>query len=132
MRSIAQRYGLGDEWQIPEQFDPALMDSYRTAGTPATNQQTISISRQNAATAQQRADAYDRSVDRPRPAPAPSNPTAASIAEPLLRRLQNGERLTPGELETLDRSGYDLPAPASRRATRNRALPPGVTVRARN
>lgn len=55
---------------------------------------------------QQNADSQRISATRPRAGRAAPNPTAASMAAPLIRKVQNGGTLTPAEAEALSRLGY--------------------------
>jgi len=124
MERLKTEFNLGDEYVLPGEGSPeGLAAGYRTAGMPTTAQITgrqgderIDIARQNAASA-------ERNSRRPRQTRAPSNPTAASIAAPLLDQLERGEKLTPRQYEVLDRAGYDVPK-ASRGRSRPTAPPP--------
>lgn len=82
-------------------------------------QQQLPLAQERIRIAQQNADTARQNASRPRAAP---NPTPASIAAPLLRKLQEGGTLTPQELEVLDRLGYDIPT--TRRGTTRRPVRP--------
>ncbi|TXH13746.1 MAG: hypothetical protein E6R03_10765 [Hyphomicrobiaceae bacterium] len=77
------------------------------AGATSVNQQnTLPLREQQVEIQQQNADANTLRASRasqPRSAP---NPTNASLAGPLLAKVQRGEPLTAGQQEYLDRLGY--------------------------
>ena len=117
LMQIKQRFGLGDEFQIPDKFDPNYSKTMQMGGMPA-QQQVYSDYRDKSldhriqhdttmeGIGQQNADAHTTSASRP-PAPhyAPQ-PTAASIAAPLLKTLENGGSLSKGQEEVLRRTGF--------------------------
>lgn len=121
MRKIKERAGLGDEFIIPDTYDPELFRSYQYGGMPASNQVSTVQREQQLGISQQNADANTTRAQRaPQPRAEP-NPTAASIAAPLLAKVARGERLTPGEQDTLDRTA---PPPARRPRSVGTAPPP--------
>lgn len=110
LQTLVKRGGLGNEFNIPDQFDPELAKSYQTGGMTAS-QQVVSDQRasHNAATeraADINARAHMINATRPPAARSAPQPTAASIAAPLLKKIENGEKLTPGQEEVLRRTGY--------------------------
>lgn len=121
LKQLKERGGLGEEFQIPEQYDDQMNKTYQYGGMPATRQvQTEQFDRKQTETERHNRKSEDTSrisATRPRAERASPNPTAASIAAPLLNKVSRGETLTTGERETLDRT-----APV--RGGKRRAPPP--------
>jgi hypothetical protein len=131
MEQIKEMYGLGDEFEI---LDPAVAPKgyyagMATSGTPASTVANINANaptkeanisqgerraatgERNAATSERRAAAAELAASRAKP----TNPTNASMAQPLLDKEARGETLTAGELKKLDRLA---PPPARNRRSR--------------
>ncbi len=113
LKTLKTRGGLGDEYEVPDVYDENLARSYQYGGMPA-NQQIGSEQRDRSlaqgdkkiSIAQQNADSNRIRANRaPQPRQAP-NPTSASIAAPILQKVQSGQKLSPAEEEVLARTGY--------------------------
>lgn len=118
MKPLLQRakdvYGLGDEFEIPDSYDSALAHSYQYGGMTSTQQ--ISNARQDRAQDETershraneglRSQSNSIAAQRAAKATPGRNPTNASLAAPILSKVQNGQPLTSGEQELLNRLGY--------------------------
>lgn len=105
---------------VTPDMTPEEMAMYGSSGMTPYQQEQLPIAQQNA-------DSRRISATRPRAASRPPQPTAASIAAPLLEKVRRGEKLAPNELEVLDRSGYEIPKSAGRRPRPGQA-PQGQTT----
>lgn len=137
-QSIKERYGLGDEFIIPQTGDEPWLEGFRMSDMNAGQQDTaeyrdsridqydrgldqgdkrIGISAQNAQTARIRAM-------RPPAARAARNPTEASELANIRRKVDRGESLRPGEAATWNRylNGGSSSSPSNRRRS---VSPPG-------
>jgi hypothetical protein len=84
--------------------------SIYAAGDMTVNQQMqLPYTERRVAATERQAAASETRANRPPAARAAPNPTAASMAAPLINKLRNGGKLSPSEAETLDRLGYDVP-----------------------
>lgn len=102
LQTIKEMYGLGDEFAIPGEGEEGLGEAFQYGGTP-TQVQINTEQRQELEEMKEKGRMARDNPPAPRAAP---NPTAASIAAPLLQKVQNGQPLTAGETETLNRLGY--------------------------
>lgn len=93
-------------------FSNVGINVYQQQMLPLQERRTAVAERQaatgerNAASGETRAKAAMISATRPRAASRAPNPTNASLAAPLLRKVQQGGTLTRGQQEYLDRLGY--------------------------
>lgn len=140
LEKIKSAYGLGDEFKIPDQYDSNYAAAVSSGAIKPYQQRTledaderidqsgrrVDISEGQLGVAQQRASEtgrHNRAMEaRPTSAGRPANPTNASLAAPLLRKVQEGKRLTPAEDETLTRLGY----PSDRGKGKGRSNRPNV------
>jgi len=114
--AMAQAKEISRQLKIPletlglrEDMTPEEMDLYSYRGIDVNQTRTLPLRERQLDISQQNADASTKRANRPPAGRAAPNPTAASMAAPLIRKLQGGAKLTPGEAETLDRLGYDIP-----------------------
>lgn len=144
LQDIKARGGLGDEFVIPETYDEALLNSYRYGAMPAQQQVSTDLRAKTVAQGDERVRQGDErisenrrsnkareQISRSKGGGRPANTTNAVEAAPLLRRIADGETLSSGEYEKLDRMGYTVnrgkggrpnrpapaPAPASNSGT---------------
>lgn len=108
------RGGLGDEFPIPDSFDEGLSRTLLRGANTAP--QLLSDEDRDAARAIQQFNAESQriSATRPRAAPAGRAPTKASQADPILKRILQGEKITPAEQEVLERTGFGRSKSGSR------------------
>lgn len=99
---IKEVYGIGDEYPDVTEEEVALAEALRMAGTPAQTQETLE-QRQGIEEMKEKGRMARDNPPQPRAAP---NPTAASMAAPLLKKLEEGGTLTPAQQEVLNRLGY--------------------------
>lgn len=130
MQEIKDQYGLGDGYDLPaqgENLDTGLYSGYQFGGTPPPAQIQVPFRERAAAAAEKNAEAHMINARRPPAGRAAPNPTSASIAAPILRKIQNGKPITPGEEEILTRTGYgeSLKGRGSTRKS-GQSGPPGV------
>lgn len=130
MQEIKDQYGLGDGYDLPaqgENLDTGLYSGYQFGGTPPPAQIQIPFRERAAAAAEKNAEAHMINARRPPAGRAAPNPTSASIAAPILRKIQDGKPITPGEEEILTRTGYgeSLKGRGSTRKS-GQSSPPGV------
>lgn len=139
LQKIKERGGLGDEFLVPEDFDPDLIDSYRRGGMKTHQQVTtdltaqrqqdqksieeekLKIRRDEEAGRNRRATEAEAGRDRRQ------QPSRAGIAAPILEKIQRGEPITRAERAILDRM-----YPESRRRRSGGGIPPlpeGFTAR---
>lgn len=125
---IKDVYGLGEEFHIPEAFDPDLAEAYATGGTPRIVQSQERIEQgdrrlgqadQRIGLERQRVDIARQRANRP---PAGRNPTDASMAQGILDKIRRGGTPTAGEAEVLDRLGYG--PNGKKRGSGGRSAPP--------
>jgi len=100
-------------------------DIYSAQDTTVDKIMNIPFKEKQLDISQQNANANTTRANRPPAGKAAPNPTAASMAAPLIRKLQGGAKLTPGEAETLDRLGYNVPS-AKKSGGRSTPRPSGV------
>jgi len=125
-REIARQTGIPlEDLGIKENMTPEEMDLYSYRGIDVSQTRNLPMKERQLDISQQNADANTTRANRPPAGRAPSNPTAASMAAPLIRKLQGGAKLTPGETETLDRLGYNVPT-AKKSGGRATPRPSGV------
>lgn len=139
LNKIKKDFGLGDEFAIPDTYDEVLAGTMGRGAMKTDRQEVVQqgdrrldqgdrrLDQGDAriGVAQQNADSQRISATRPRAGRAAPNPTAASIAAPLLRKVQNGGKLTPSEQEVLDRTGYSVGRGRGSSERPRRAPPPG-------
>lgn len=95
------------------------MSVNQTTNVPFTERR-VQVAERGATTAERNAASNAVRASRPPAGRAPANPTAASIAAPLLDKLARGGTLTPAEQQVLDRTA---PLPAASRGGGARAAP---------
>lgn len=121
----AAQYGIDEAMLAEMGVTPDMTDEQRrqfAAGdTTVYQQEQLPIARERVDIARQNADANTTRANRPPQGRAAPQPTSASIAAPLLDKVQRGIKLTPGEEQVLRRTGY---APDRGKGTARRAPPP--------
>lgn len=123
-----------DDLGITENMTPEQLQVYSDAGMTVNQQEgwprrdrsldqgdsRIGVSQQRAAETAR----HNRVMEaRPRGGSSGKNPTNASLAAPLLRKVQDGKKLTPAEAETLNRLGYSPDRGRGGRGSTRRAIP---------
>lgn len=135
MQQVKQMYQLGDDFVIPGEQETDVAEGFQYGGTPTQAQ--IADDRKIEAE-QGRNTRFDKGqagqdrrtaikeagADRRDNPPSIPQPTRASIAAPLLRKLEKGGKLTPQEQQVLDRVA---PAPRGGRRGPPAGLPPGFS-----
>jgi len=151
---MAGQYGV-DIGDLPDAYDPSYIDALVTRGlTPdqgvdneradsnAANQEAyrtgqLTVAQQRAAEAA-RHNSANEAIARQKAARAPAgraapNPTAASIAAPILAKLERGEQITQGQAAVLNRLGMTPDRGQGKSKKRGiPPLPPGFNIRKAN
>lgn len=123
----AAQYGIDEQMLAEMGVTPDMTDEQRrqfAAGdTTVYQQEQLPLAERRVAASESQAQSSRIRAERPPQGRSAPQPTSASIAAPLLAKVQRGERLTAGEEETLRRTGYspDRGRPARRGPP---ALPP--------
>jgi hypothetical protein len=121
--NLARSTGVSlEDLGISPDMSPEERSMYGYGDMTVNQQMQLPYKDRAAAVAQQNADANTTRANRATPPRAAPNPTSASMAAPLVRKLQSGQKLTPAETETLDRLGYNIPK--SGRGSGRSAPPP--------
>lgn len=88
----------------------------------------LDVAERNAASSETRAKASMINAQKPRAAPRAPQPTAASIAAPLLDKVARGGKLSPGEQNVLKRLGMSEDRGSGRKGRRAIGAPPAAIL----
>ena len=108
-----------EELGVREDMTPEEMQLYSSGDMTVNQTMQLPYKERMTSVAEQNADANTTRANRAPPGRPAPNPTSASMAAPLIRKLQSGQKLSPSETETLDRLGYNVPKSGS-----GRGVPP--------
>lgn len=102
LETFKQRGGLGEDFEIPDAFDPSLSRTYQYGGMPSTNQVTTTQRDRQLNISQQNADANTTRANRP-PASRPHTVTEAEEISRIRSAVNRGQPLSKGDQETWTR-----------------------------
>lgn len=132
LQRMKDTFGL--DFDIPEEYDADALARIYNRGIDPYRRETLNdkdqdrvIKEKQLGINQQNADSSRIRANRPPAGRAAPNPTAASIAAPLLKKIENGGTLTKAQQEVLDRTGYGPDRGKGKTSTRRAPppLPPG-------
>lgn len=131
--SVAQSTGIPlGQLGINPDMTAEERDIYAAGDMTVQQQRNLPMRERQLDIAQQNASANTTRANRPPAGRAAPNPTAASIAAPVLEKLKRGQKLAPNEIELLDRAGYNMPTQGrggrQRPSGRPAGLPPGMKL----
>lgn len=110
IQSIVDDYGLPSGFDAPPTFDPKVAQRIISLGTPRSVQVTETQGGrrlEQADTRQAETTRHNKAMEnRPTGSRSQPNPTAASIAAPILDKARRGLPLTAGEQDLLTRTGF--------------------------
>lgn len=157
LEKINQTYGL--ELDIPEEYSPDNVTGWRNRALSVddyddnardaaakksaadSREGQLAVSRERASTAARQGDQrlaetsrHNRAMEaKPSGSSRQPNPTAASIAAPILKKIQNGQPITPAERQVLSRTGFSEDKGTGKSKRRQPPpLPPGFQLKTRN
>lgn len=110
INDLARGYGVSiEQLGLRPDMTPEERDIYASGDMTIQQQRNLPMRERQLDIAQQNASANTTRANRPPAGRAAPNPTAASIAAPVLEKLKRGQKLAPNEIELLDRAGYNMP-----------------------
>lgn len=131
---IKTQGGLPDEFVVPEEYDPELLGGYMRGSMSTQGQANVDLGYDRLSQQEElellKEKGRNQRYSPPQGRAAP-NPTAASIAAPLLDKLAKGQQLTAGEMQVLRSTGFtpDRGKPARGQGTLRNSGQPGRRLR---
>lgn len=130
-----RRFGLGDEFQVPEKYDEVLAQTMGRGAMKTDRQEVVQqgnrrldiTERQGDArigVAQQNADANTTRANRPPAGRAEPNPTMATIVNEIRAKVNRGEKLSPGDAQIWSAQTKGKSGGRSGRSERRQVTPP--------
>lgn len=137
LQTLKERGGLGSEFIVPDAYDEDALRSYQYGAMPTQQQVSTDLRGRTVdqgdrrieqgaerITETRRANQAREQISRSKGGSRGSNPTDASMAAPIINKLQSGQSLSTREEEILNRLGYSANRGQGRRGSGRAVAPP--------